>query len=172
MPNFSTGHLKLTLAKSTDVSGALPFGGLYYQGVIDVYDGTRPADADDAITTQTFIGRITLNGGAFTEGVGTNGLVFATPTVTGTGASKVGVIAKPALTLWAMTAGTLSGTKTATWARLRGNATDAGGLSTTLPRIDMTVSVAGGTGELQLDTVTFVTGTEAQVSKFEYRQGV
>ena len=172
MPNFSTGHLKMTLGKSTDVTGALPVGGLYYQGVIDVYDGTRPVDADDAITTQVLIGRITLNGGAFAEGTGTNGLVFGVPTVAGSGASKVGSLSKPALTLWAMTAGTLSGTKTATWARLRGNAVDAGGLSTVLPRIDMTVSDATGTGELKLSTVTFVTGTEAQVASFSYNQGV
>jgi len=99
--NFSTGHLKMILGKSTDVTGALPVGGLYYQGVIDIYDGTRPVDADDAITTQTFIGRITLNGGAFAEGTGTNGLVFGVPTVAGSGASKIGSLSKPALTLWA-----------------------------------------------------------------------
>jgi len=172
MANDSTGLLKMLLGKSTLVTGASSVGGVFDASVFDIYDGTRPVDADDAITTQTLLCRITLNGGAFVEGTATNGLVFGTPTVDGTGASKVGHLSKPALTLWAGTAGTLSGTKIATWARWRGNAVDSGGASTTLPRKDLTVSDATGTGELKLSTVTFVTGTEAQVASFSYNQGV
>ncbi len=167
MPKFSDGHFSKLLGYSGDVSGSGALGSIYYQGVIDVYDGTPPADANDAITTQTLIGRITLDGGAFTEGVGTNGLVFATPTIEGTGTSKKGILKKPDLALWAIVAGTLSGTKTATWARLRGNATDAAGLSTTLPRIQLTVSDSTGNGELQLTGVSFVTGTTESVGKLQ-----
>ena len=168
MPKFSDGHYKKLLGYSGDVSGSGALGSIYYQGVIDVYDGTPPADANDAITTQTLIGRITLNGGAFTEGVGTNGLVFDAPTVSGSGTSKVGVLKKPDLAMWAIVAGTLSGTKTATWARLRGNAIDSAGLSTTLPRIQLSVSDTNGAGELQLTGVSFVTGTTESVGKLQF----
>lgn len=167
MPKFSDGHYKKILGYSGDVSGSGALGTIYYQGTIDLYDGTPPADANDAITTQTFIGRITLNGGAFVEGIGTNGLVFDPPVISGTGTSKKGILKKPDLAMWAVVAGTLSGTKTATWGRLRGNATDAAGLSTDLPRIQLTVSDSMGNGELQLTGVAFVTGTTESVGKLQ-----
>ena len=168
---LSTGALKLSMGTTALVTGASSWATVFYQGVIYCYDGTQPADADDAITTQTQVCIISLNGGAFAHGTGTNGLVFGTPTTSGTGAAKIGSLPKPALTLWAGTCGTLSGTKTITWARFVGNATDGFGLSTTLPRIQMTASIANSTGELQLNTVTCVTGTEVQVAGFEFKLG-
>lgn len=171
MAKYSDGHFKKMLGYSGDVSGSGAFGTIYHQSVIDLYDGTPPVDANDAITTQTLIGRITLNGGAFTEGVGTNGLVFDVPTVSGTGATKKGVVTKPPLAMWAIVADTLSGTKVATWARLRANATDAAGLSTTLPRVQLTVSDSTGNGELQLTGVSFVTGTTESVGKLQFELG-
>ena len=171
MPRNSTGALKLITGTTALVTGASSVATVFYQGVIYCYDGAQPADADDAITTQTNVCIISLNGGAFVHGTGTNGLVFGTPTCSGTGAAKVVSLPKPALTLWAATCGTLSGTKTITWARLVGNATDAAGLSTTLPRIQMTASDATGTGELKLNTVTCVTGTEVSVAGFELKIG-
>ena len=171
MPKFSDGHYKRQLGKASDVTGAASVGDIYLNAVIDVYDGVAPNDANDAITTQTLIGRITLNGGAFTEGVSTNGLVFDVPVITGSGNTKAVSLPKPPLALWAIVAGTLSGSKTATFARLRGNAADSGALSTTLPRVQMTVSDSNGTGELKLSSTVFVTGTVRLVESFEVTMG-
>ena len=163
MPKLSTGLLKLMVGATADVASADSLANIFASCVIDFYDGTPPADADDAITTQVYIGRATLNGGAFTEGVSTNGLVWAAPVVEGTGTAKYVYLPKPALALWAITATTLTGTKTATWARLRGNATDIAGSSATLPRIQYTVSSNTGTGEIKLADNTFTTGRVEQL---------
>lgn len=171
MAKHSTATLKLLLGTNATVTGASSLGTIYYQGVIKCYNGTANADADDAITTQTLIATISLNGGAFSAGTGTNGLVFGTPTTSGTGSAKYGILGKPPLTLWAATCGTLSGTQTITHAYFVGNAVDAMGLSTALPRSLLTTSIANGTGELQLNTVTCVTGTELQVAGFEFKLG-
>jgi hypothetical protein len=154
MAKFSDGHFKLLQGSG---AGAGSLSQIYDTGVIDLYDGVAPTDANDAITTQTLIGRFTLNGAAFTEGTATNGLVFDTPIISGTGSTKTSALPKPLLALWAVVAGTLSGTKTATFARLRGNAADNGSLSTVLPRIQLSVSDAAGTGELKLSSTAFVT---------------
>ena len=171
MARHSDGTLTKLMGKSDLVTGANSLATLYYQGVIKLYDGAQPADANDAITTQALVGTITLGEGAFTEGVGTNGLVFGTPTVTGTGAAKVVSLPRPAGTLWGAICPTLSGTKTATWGRLQGNAVDSGGLSTSLCRTQVTVSDSTGSGELKLNTVTCVTGTELIVATFEIKLG-
>ena len=172
MPRNSTGALKLITGTTALVTGASSVATVFYQGVIYCYDGAQPADADDAITTQTQVCIISLNGGAFAHGTGTNGLVFGTPTCSGTGAAKIVSLPKPALTLWAATCGTLSGTLTANFAILVGNAVDAGSLSTVLPRIVLTVSDGTGTGELKLNTISCVTGTELQVASLDIKLGV
>lgn len=163
MPKPSTGFLKLWVAKTADLAGADSLANIFANCVIDFYDGTPPADADDAITTQTYLGRATLNGGAFTEGVATHGLVWDSPIVEGTGTGKYVYLPKPTLALWAFNATGFAGSKTATWARLRGNATDAAGLSNTLPRIQYTVSTNNGTGEIKLANTTFIDGQVEQL---------
>ena len=41
---------------------------IFYDGIIDIYSGSQPASADDAVTG-THLARITLAGGAFTAGI-------------------------------------------------------------------------------------------------------
>lgn len=110
------------------------FAEILANGVIEIYSGTRPVNADAAIPDPTkLLGTVTKNGGAFTPGVATNGLNFGTPT------DKT--IDKSPEEVWMFTA-IKSGT--ATWFRHKGNATDGGASSTTLPRIDGSISAFGG----------------------------
>ncbi|MFM7009920.1 MAG: hypothetical protein ACKO0Z_11425 [Betaproteobacteria bacterium] len=147
----STGHKNRLLGENGVDTGANGFRGIYKNCVIDLYSGTQPATADSA-TSGTFLGRITLNGGAFTEGASTNGLVWDPP--------ASGVISKPTSAVWqanAVAQGTIG------WFRLRGNAADAGGASTALPRIDGTVGITSG--ELRLTTLDVDVGTPVQVQQ-------
>ena len=127
---------------------------MFANGVIKIYSGSRPANADNAVTG-TLLCTITLAGGAFTPGSPTNGINFDTPVLR--------VLSKAAAETWS---GIAVATDTAGWARFSGNAADSGGSSTTLPRIDMTVGVT--TGDLKLATVSLVTGAPVVVQSMVY----
>lgn len=136
----STGHKNRLLGEQGVDTGANGFRGIYKGCVIDLYSGTQPSTADSAVTG-TFLGRITLGGGAFTDGSQTNGLVWDAP--------ANGTISKPTAANWqgsGVAAGTIG------WFRCRGNAADDGSASTTLPRFDGSVGVS--TGDLRLTVVT------------------
>ena len=166
MARFSTGHFALTLSPTGILAGAKSVGEIYNGAVIDVYSGVMPADPDAALSGQTKIGSIT----EFVSGTSTGGITFGEPIITGTGSGKQAALSKPALTLWAVIAGTLSSSTTANWARLRLASDSAGSSSSVLPRIDMSVSDATGSGDLKLSVVNFTTGVEAQVAGFAYTQ--
>lgn len=117
--------------------GTTGFGTLFNDGVIEIYAGTRPTNADASVGSATLLGTVTVNGGAFTPGSATNGLGFGTPVDRS--------VDKASAEVWQFTAGA-SGT--ATWFRLKGNATDAGASSTSLPRVDGTISAFGGDATL------------------------
>jgi len=131
---YSTGFVH-TLFNSS-INGGLPFAEIFKDGVIDIYSGTRPVNADAAVSG-TLLGTVTLSGAAFTPGSPAGGLEF------GTALDRS--IDKASAEVWQFTA---QAAGTATWFRIRGNAVDAGSSSTTLPRIDGTISAFGGDATL------------------------
>jgi len=125
----------------------------FNDGVIYIYTGSQPIDADTAVGGQ-LIGKVTVNAGAFTFGSPTNGLSFDAPVLN--------VISKAAAEAWSMVA-TAAGT--AGWFRLMGNANDALGASTVLPRIDGSIGISGS--DLNLANITFVVSTPLTVDVFQ-----
>ena len=101
--------------------------------------------------TGTLLGTVTLNSGAFTPGSPTNGLTFAA--ASGGAVSKSGV--------WSFN-GVAAGT--AGWFRLKGNAADAGGVSTVLPRLDGSVAVSGA--DLNLSNIAITVSAPVTVDTF------
>lgn len=136
--------LTLTLEAAASVAGAA-FGAaatliaatggslkdIFRNGVLKIYSGSQPTDPNNAVAG-TLLALLTLSSAAFTEGLEGGGLEFDD--------SVSGVIAKCSEEVWSGL-GVAAGT--ASWFRLCGNATDAGALSTVLPRIDGTVGVSG-----------------------------
>ena len=120
--------------------------------MIEVYTGTQPVTADAAVTG-TLLGTVTLNSGAFTPGVSTNGLTFA--------AAVSGAVSKSGV--WSFN-GVAAGT--AGWFRLKGNAVDAGSLSTVLPRLDGSVAVSGA--DLNLSNIAIVVSAPSTIDTFTF----
>lgn len=149
---YSTGCLNKLLGENGVDTGADGLRGIFKDCVIDIYSGGQPATANAAVTG-TLLGRVTLDGGAFTEGVATNGLEFDAPVS--------GVLSKAAAETWRFT-GLANGV--AGWFRLRGNAVDSGALSTTLPRIDG--SIGSTSGDMLLSNVNITTGAPSTIDVF------
>lgn len=144
---FSTGLANL-LASSAGFASAMA------NGVIDVYTGPQPVTAD-AAATGTLLGTVTLASGPFTPGSPTNGLTFA--------AAVGGVLQKSGV--WSF-AGIAVGT--AGWFRFRANAADAGGISTTAPRMDGSIATSGA--NFTLSNISIIVGTPVTVDTFVYTQ--
>lgn len=106
-------------------------------GRINIYAGTPPASADDAVGGATLLCAITLNS------TGT-GILFDTAAVNG-------VLAKKPSETWS---GAIASTGTAAWYR-HVAAADDGTLSTTAPRIQGTVALIGA--DLNIDP-NFISG--------------
>lgn len=123
--------------------------------VIEIRSGSQPASADDA-ASGTLLGTVTLDGGAFTPGSPTNGLNFE---LSGTTA---GQIQKPSGDTWRMT-GLANGT--AGHFRVKANAADAGGPSTTAIRMDGSIGTSGA--DLIFSTLTVATGAPISIDRFE-----
>lgn len=124
-------------------------------GVIYIYSGTQPATGD-AAPTGTHLGTVTVNAGAFTPGVVTNGLEFD--------AAAAGVLSKAAAETWQFV-GIANGT--AGWFRFVANAADSLALdnSATYPRIDGRVSTTGA--EMNLSNLSIVIGATTTVDSFQ-----
>lgn len=142
--------IRLSTRLRDNLAGATGFSTTFANGVIEIYTGAQPATADAAVTG-TLLGTVTLNSGAFTPGVATNGLTFAA--ASGGAVSKSGV--------WSFN-GVAVGT--AGWFRLKGNAVDAGGVSTVLPRLDGSVAVSGA--DLNLSNIAITIGAPVTVDTF------
>jgi hypothetical protein len=142
---LSTG-LRTLMAGTTGLAAALA------NGVIEVYSGAQPATADAAVTG-TLLGTISLNSGAFVAGVATNGLTWA--------AAAAGVASKTGV--WSMVGGAVG---TAGWARFKGNAADAGALSTTAIRMDMAVGVVGA--DLNLSNIAITVGLPVTIDTYTF----
>lgn len=122
-------------------------------GVIKIYSGSQPANAD-AAPTGTLLGTVTVGSGAFTHGVSTNGLDFD--------ASSASVLSKAAAEVWSFV-GVADGT--AGWFRHIGNAADSGALDvSTYPRIDGRISTSGA--EMNLSNLSIVTGATTTVDAY------
>ncbi len=145
---FSTG-LKNQLVSA--IKGAVTATASLEHGIGFGYSGSQPANAD-AAATGTLLIRFTVGSGAFTAGVATNGLDFDVAD---------GVITKSSSETWS---GVGIADGTIGWIRFCGNATDAGGVSTTLPRIDCRVSTSGA--ECNLSNLSIVTGATTTIDSF------
>jgi len=143
----------MAIRLSTGTVNALAGGGttdgslkdIFNAGVIAIYTGAQPANAD-ASETGDLLGYITVASGAFTPGSATNGLVWDN--------AVNGVCGKPAATEWSITP---TATGTAGWARLYSNARVLGASSSAI-RIDLSCGV--GSGDLRWTTTAFTTGVK------------
>lgn len=144
--------VRLSTGLRTALAGSAGFATTFANGVIEVYTGTQPTTADSPVTG-TLLGTVTLNSGAFTPGVSTNGLTFA--------AAAAGAVAKSGV--WSFN-GIAVGT--AGWFRLKGNAVDAGALSTALPRLDGSVAVSGA--DLNLSNIAIVVSAPNTIDTFTF----
>ncbi len=146
--------IRLSTRLRDNLAGATGFASTFANGVIEIYTGAQPATADSAVTG-TLLGTVTLNSGAFTPGSPTNGLTFAA--ASGGAVSKSGV--------WSFN-GVAAGT--AGWFRLKGNAVDAGGVSTVLPRMDGSIAVSGG--DMNLSNIVIAVSAPNTVDTFTWTQ--
>lgn len=142
--------IRLSTRLRDNLAGTTGFATTFANGVVEIYTGSQPASADAAVTG-TLLGTVTLNSGAFTPGSPTNGLTFAA--ASGGSVSKSGV--------WSFN-GVAVGT--AGWFRLKGNATDAGGVSTVLPRLDGSVAVSGA--DMNLSNIAITVSAPVTVDTF------
>lgn len=146
--------IRLSTKLRDNLAGTTGFAATFANGVIEIYTGSQPASADAAVTG-TLLGTVTLNSGAFTPGTATNGLTFAA--ASGGSVSKSGV--------WSFN-GVAAGT--AGWFRLKGNAVDAGGASTTLPRLDGSIATSGG--DMAISNLAITSGAPNTVDTFTWTQ--
>lgn len=154
--NVATGTLTAESAGTVFAVAAGKGGSLadiFQKGIIKVYSGAQPATADTAFSG-TLLFSITVGSGAFTPGTETNGLDLGT--------SADGEIEKDADT-WSGV-GVADGT--AGWFRYYANETDAGGASTTLPRIDGSVGTSGA--DLNMSSTTVVTSSTYTIDSFKF----
>lgn len=119
-------------------------------GIGEVYSGAQPASADDA-PTGTLLAVITKDHAAFTPGSPTNGLTYT---------ATAGTLAKSADAFEYI--GIAVGV--AGYVRFKGNATDAGGVSTTALRLDMAIGSAGV--EFAMSNLNIAVGTPGVVTQF------
>lgn len=126
----------------------------FADGVIDLYDGSQPASANDA-PNGTKIGSITESGGAFSHGSATNGLELQS--------NSDGTISIKSGETWIFTSAQAG---TVRWGRLKTNATDDDSSSTSQKRIDFSVGVTTGNMKIA-QGVTFTAASQtATISAF------
>jgi hypothetical protein len=127
-------------------------------GTICIYSGSQPANAD-SVESGNLLMQITLNSGAFTAGVSTNGLNM--------GLSTDGVLAKAVGEVWSGLGLSAAGTGVAAgWFRWYANAMVTGA-STTSVRVDGSVGNSS-TYELQMSNTIIVENGPATISTFTY----
>lgn len=153
----ATGSLAADAAGESVTIVALVGGSLkdiFKDGVLKIYSGTRPSDADQSIGGATLLLTITAAAVAFTPGAVAGGLEF--------GAAAAGAIGKNSET-WQ---GVAVQTGTAGFFRFYANATDAGGADPTFlyPRIDGTIATLGG--DLNLTSTSIRSGSTNTVDEF------
>lgn len=129
------------------------FKDIFRYGVLRLYSGSQPADAD-AVETGTLLLEVTVSSGAFTKGTSTNGLQF--------GSITDGVISKNA-DIWSDT-GIAAGT--AGWYRFYDNAlADGADSADEKIRFDGSVGVSGA--DLDLGSTTIAIGATTTIDGFD-----
>lgn len=118
--------IKTSTGLRTEMLSGNSFKGTMDDGFVKIYGGTVPTDADAALGGATLICTITESSD------GSTGLTFD--------AAVAGIIAKAAAETWG---GINVASGTATFYRHVGPGADAGGASTSLPRIQGTIATAG-----------------------------
>ena len=127
-------------------------------GVISIYSGAQPTTADDA-ESGTLLMKLTLNSGAFTPGVATNGLNMDV--------SVAGVLAKAVAEVWSGVGLAAAGTgTTAGWFRWYYN-NMVTGASTTARRVDGAIGTTTAY-EMRMSNTTIVQDGPSTVSTFTY----
>ena len=147
----------MAIRLSTGLVNALAGGGagdgsfkdVFANAVIVLRTGTQPATAD-AAESGDVLGMITVDGGAFTGGVATNGLNWD--------AAVAGVCAKPSAEEWAIIP---SASGTAGYGRLYANDMTTGA-STTAVRMDLACGV--GAGELRFSSTSLTATVKSIVN--------
>lgn len=136
--------------------GTDDFKTLMNDGVLAIFSGTKPANAD-AVESGDLLMLYTLNAGAFTPGSPTNGLSFDVV--------SNGVISKTAAETWSGVGLAAAGTgTTATWFRFYDNSYTTGA-STTAVRFDGSIGTSTSY-ELRMSNTTIVENGPATVSTF------
>lgn len=146
--------VKLSTGLRQAMLGSIGMDVAFTNGVMYIYSGPQPANADAAVSG-TLLGKVSVGAGAFAFGTATYGLNFDAPVL--------GVLSKAAAEAWQMVA-TAAGT--AGWFRLMGNATDALGSSTTLVRLDGAIATAGS--DLNIPNIEFIIGTPVTIDVFAF----
>ena len=145
--------IKLSTGLRNGMLGTTGFSGIFANGIIEIYSGAQPATAD-AATTGTLLGTVTMANGAFTPGTATNGLTWAAP--------ASGAVTK-STDLWQFTGVAAA---TAGWFRLKGNALDSNGVSTTLPRLDGNIGSSGA--DMNLSNLSIAVGAITTIDIFSF----
>lgn len=127
-------------------------------GIIHIYSGTQPADAD-AVETGDLLMKLTLGSGAFVPGVATNGINMGT--------STGGVLSKDGSEVWSGIGLTIAGTGTAAgWYRWYAN--DAvTGASTTAVRVDGAIGTSTSY-EMRMSNTIIVENGPSTVNTFTF----
>ncbi len=156
----------ITFATGTvDTAEAVPAGGVLAvakggslkdvlkDGVLKIYSGSQPANADTA-AAGTLLITVTVANGAWVAAAFDNGLEFENDPLSGEIEKNSEV--------WS---GLGLADGTAGWFRFYGNATDGGTASTTLPRIDGSVGTSGS--DLVMASTAIVTGRTYTIDSFK-----
>jgi hypothetical protein len=155
---FATGSLTASDEDGESITLVAIRGGafrdIFKQGVLEIYSGSQPANADAAETGTKLI-RITAASGAFVAGAPSNGLQFAAP--------SSGVIAKDS----AVWSGVGLADGTAGWWRLYDNAYVTGSSSSAI-RVDGNCATSGG--DLNMASLTVTTGATTTIDSFSITQ--
>lgn len=125
---------------------------VFKDGILKIYSGSQPSSPDVA-ASGTLLCSITLSAGAFVAGAFDNGLEF--------GAAASGAISKASGATWS---GVAVASGTAGYFRLCANPTDAGGASTSLPRVDGSIGTSGA--DLNMSSTTIVSGQTYTIDTF------
>lgn len=128
-------------------------------GVIRIYSGTQPANADTTEGSATLLMKITVDAGAFTPGSATNGLEMGT--------STDGVLSKSSSETWKGVGLAAAGTgTTAGWYRWYDN-DETTGDSTTAIRVDGAIGTTSSY-EMQLTNAVIVEDGELILQTFNF----
>jgi hypothetical protein len=157
---FSTGIVNTAESFLTGTCVIQPYGGsfkdIFKHGVIRIYSGSQPSDADQA-ESGTHLLTITVDSGSFGAGSAANGLIF--------GEAEGGELVKGSST-WSGKG--LSGASTGTsagWFRFYDNSYTTGA-SLSAIRFDGTVSTVSGTGVLVMSSTTIVYNATTTIDSF------